>query len=288
METNYEDSMINSMIASKQSQLTKTEKRVASYIIENKDKIIYESINDLAETTNSSDASIVRMCRKLGFKGFQELKICIAKDTVTPLSKILDGIKPEDSPEQILSKCFSSAIETLNSTLHTIDPYEFVVAANVIMNAHRVLVFGLGSSASVAVDIAHKFLRLGLESYSYSDNHYQMIACCTLTKNDVVIGISHSGSSRDVVEALEFAKKSGATTICITNHGKSPITKNNVSDIKLFTSSTETKYKVVGLSSRLAQLTIVDALYAYISLKKGKSAIENFEKVDEALSIKKY
>jgi DNA-binding MurR/RpiR family transcriptional regulator len=115
-----------------------------------------------------------------------------------------------------------------------------------------------------------------------------MIACCTLTKNDVVIGISHSGSSKDVVEALEFAKKSGATTICITNQGKSPITKNNVSDIKLFTSSTETKYKVVGLSSRLAQLTIVDALYAYISLKKGESAIENFEKVDEALSIKKY
>ncbi len=288
MSMNYENSKMNSLIVSKLPELTKTEKNIANYILNNEDKIIYESITDLAEATKSSDATIVRMCRKLGFNGFQEFKISIAKDTVTPLSKIHEGINPEDSAEQILSKCFASTIETLTATLQIINIREFEAAAHAILNARRILVFGLGSSAPIAMDIAHKFMRIGLDTSFYSDSHYQMISCCSISENDVVIGISHSGSSKDIVEALEFAKKLGATTICITNHSKSPITKSNVSDIKLFTTSSETKYRVIGQSSRVAQLTIADALFVCISLKKGESAINNFERVDEALSIKKY
>lgn len=268
--------------------LTKTEQRVANYIRENEDNIIHESITDVAEVTGSSEASIIRLCRKLGYKGFQELKIQIAKHFVTPLKKIHEAIAENDTAADILKKSFSSTVDTLNATLEVLDIREFERAAQAILTAPHVYVFGLGSSGSVAHDIAHKFLRCGINSHAYSDNHFQMIIGCALKPGDVVIGVSHSGNSRDVVEALGFAKRNGATTICLTNYGKSPITKNGVSDICLFTTSVETKFRVHGLTSRMAQLAIGDALFIYISMKREDEAIRNFEKIDQSLTLKKY
>lgn len=101
------------------------------------------------------------------------------------------------------------------------------------------LVFGLGNSASVATDAAHKLIRIGFDAVAISDNHMQAIAAAHLGKNDAVIGISHSGSSKDVVEAMKTARDKGAFTIAVTNYGKSPIDK--YSDVKLFTSADEIK-----------------------------------------------
>lgn len=268
--------------------LTKTEQKVADYIRANEDKIIHESITDVAEITDSSEASIIRLCRKLGYKGFQELKIHIAKNFITPLKKIHEAVNADDSAADILAKNFQSSIDTLQATLQIIDVAEFERAAQAILAAPHVYVFGLGSSGSVAHDIAHKFLRCGINSHAYADNHFQMIIGCALKPGDVVMGVSHSGNSRDVVEALSFAKRNGATTICLTNYGKSPITKNTVSDIRLFTTSVETKFRVHGLASRIAQLAIADALFIYASIKREEEAIRNFEKIDQSLTLKKY
>jgi DNA-binding MurR/RpiR family transcriptional regulator len=250
--------------------------------------MIYESITEIAEKTESSEASVIRMCRKLGYKGFQDLKINIARNFVTPLDEIHEGISSDDTAASIMTKSFRSTIETLNDTEKILDAQEFSRAADAILNAKHVYAFGLGSSAPVAADIAHKFLRCGICSHAYSDNHFQIIVSCSLEPGDVVIGVSHSGNSKDVVEALVFAKKQGAVTICLTNYAKSPITKENASDIKLYTSSAETKYRVHGLASRIAQLAIADALFVYASMKKGDAAIRNIKKVDQGLTIKKY
>lgn len=270
------------------SNITKTEQRVATYIRENQEKIIYETITDVAEKTNASEASIIRLCRKLGYKGFQELKISIAKDFVKPIEKINERISEDDTAESILSKSFQGAIDALEATKNVVSVEGFERAAEAIVNVDKLYVFGLGSSASVAKDIAHKFLRCGINSYASTDNHHQMIAATVVKSGDVVIGVSHSGNSRDIVEAMGYAKENGATTISITNNARSPITKKNVSDINLFTSSPETKFRIYGLTSRMAQLAIADALFIYVSVKKGDEAIKNFEKVDESLSIKKY
>lgn len=269
-------------------KLTRTEQRVAGYIRENEDKIIHESITEVAELTGTSEASIIRLCRKLGYKGFQELKIQIAKLFVSPLKKIHEAVTAADTPLDVLTKSIQSAVDTLNATRGVVDTDALERAANAILAAQHVYVFGLGASGPVANDIAHKFLRCGIPSHAYTDNHFQMIVGCSVRQGDVVIGVSHSGNSRDVVEALGFAKKCGAVTICLTNYGKSPITMNSVSDICLFTTSTETKFRVHGLASRLAQLAIADALFIYVSLKRGEEAIRNFEKIDQSLSIKKY
>ncbi len=268
--------------------LTKSEFSVAEFIMENQEKIIYLGITELADMTDTSEATIIRMCKKLGYKGFQELKIEVARELVDPIAKINEHLSYDDSPEDIISKTFSSTINTLTASKRVLDADEFEKAGDAILNAHRILIFGLGNSAAVAEDVQHKLLRAGLFATAYSDNHLQMIATSTITANDVVIGISHSGSSRDIVEAMALAKELGATTICITNYGHSPITKTNISDIRLFTTSDETKFRIVAVSSRIAQLAIVDALFAYVSLKRGKAAIENYERLEKALTSKKY
>lgn len=284
----YTQSYIYKKISMMLDKLTKSELSVAEFIMENQEKIIYLCITELADMTDTSEATIIRMCKKLGYKGFQELKIEVARELVDPIAKINENLSYDDSSEDIISKTFSGTINTLTASKRVLDADEFAKAGDAILNACRILIFGLGNSAAVAWDVQHKLLRVGLFATAYTDNHLQMIATSTITANDVVIGISHSGSSKDIVEAMALAKELGATTICITNYGHSPITKTNISDIKLFTISDETKFRIVAVSSRIAQLAIVDALFAYISLKRGKAAIENYERLEKALTSKKY
>lgn len=270
-------------------KLTKSDNKILSYMHQNYENIIFQTITDVSEASQTSDASVIRLCRKLGYKGFQEFKIKMARSaTNIPPELIHEGLNPSDQGEQVLYKTFSSIKEALDSTYKVIDFGEFEKASSSICNARKIVVFGLGSSASVAADIAHKLLRIGLNASYQADNHFQMIACCSLNEQDVIIGISHSGMSKDIVEAMKFGKSQGAVTICITNNTRSEITKKDVSDIKLFTASQETKYRVFGLASRLAQLAIADALYIYISMKQGDMAAHNISLVDESLSIKKY
>jgi DNA-binding MurR/RpiR family transcriptional regulator len=136
------------------------------------------------------------------------------------------------------------------------------------------------------MEAQHKFLRTGIQCSAYSDNHLQAIVASHLLPEDVVIGISHSGSSKDIVEALQLAKECGATTICITNYGKSPILK--YSDIHLFTASQETRYRILALASRAAQLSIIDTLYVFIAFRKKEQAYDAIQRIERALQSKKY
>ena len=154
------------------------------------------------------------------------------------------------------------------------------------MNAKRIIIFGLGNSAAIAMDASHKFLRLGLDAQAVCDNHMQAIVASHLDENAVAIGISHSGSSKDIVEALQLAKNKNATTVCITNYGNSPIL--SVSDIRLFTQSEETKRSILAMSSRIAQLTIFDAIYTYIVINQDKQSLGAIYNTESALQGKKY
>ena len=171
-------------------------------------------------------------------------------------------------------------------TESVIDTEQLELAAKTIMDTSRVVIFGLGNSAPIAMDAAHKFLRLGIDAQSCCDNHMQAIVSSHLDENSVAIGISHSGSSRDIVEALNLAKGRGATTICLTNYGNSPIL--NVSDIKLYTPAEETKWSILALSSRIAQLTIFDAIYAYIVINTDKKSMQAIYNTETALKHKKF
>ena len=154
------------------------------------------------------------------------------------------------------------------------------------MNSARIVIFGLGNSAAIAQDAAHKFLRLGLNAQACCDNHMQAIIASHLDRKSVAIGISHSGSSKDIIEALQLSKIGGATTVCITNYGSSPIVK--ACDYSLFTRAEETQHSILAMSSRIAQLTILDSIYTYIVVNSDKQSAQEIYKTELALQNKKY
>lgn len=266
------------------NQLGPGEKKIADYILKHPHDILGTSISDLANNCGCGDATVVRFSRRLGFEGYQGLKIGIASQ-IGDTSGIALEITKDDSCFNIFQKRINDISVALQNTEAVLDKAELQKAAEVVMKAGRIIIFGLGNSAAVARDAAHKFLRLGLNSQSCSDNHLQAIIASHLSPRDVAIGISHSGSSKDIIDALRLAKMSGATTICITNHGNPPILKE--SDIKLFTKAEETQRSILAMSSRIAQLAIFDTIYTYIVVNADKAAIEAIYNTETALQNKK-
>ena len=264
-----------SRIQEKLESLSKMERKTAECMAENQDKLIYASITELAELAGTSEATVTRVCTKLGYSGFQALKVSLARELVSQQEKIHEDLKADSPPEMIIDKIFSSAIHTLTMTRKALDGKAVAGSIDALCRARRIVVIGNGNSGAIALDAQHKFLRIGLNVSAYTDDHMQMIAVVSMTKDDVLIAISHSGSSRDVAEAMQVAKENGATVISITNNGISPVSK--LADIRLYTYSQETKYRTYAISSRMAELTIIDTLYTGVSLRLGEKAIQNFE-----------
>lgn len=264
-------------------EMGNAEKKIADFLMENPLKILPLSITELAEECGGSEATIVRFAKRLGFDGYQQLKISLAQEE--NMASIRADITKEDSASEVFSKVCDDIYCSLEKTKKAISGDALEKACHSIINAKEILLFGLGNSASVALDASHKFFRLGLSAHAYTDNHMQVIAAAHTNENCVVIGFSHSGSSKDIVQALDVAKSKNATTIAVTNYGKSPIVK--VSDIILNTVSDETNYSILGLKSRIAALSIVDAIYSWLVCHLP-SVNEQINDTESALQRKKY
>jgi len=266
--------------------MSKAEKRIAQIILDNPRDIVQMSITELAARSKVSDATVVRFCRRLGMQGYQEMKVILAQDLVSPIESIHEEVSEGDAPADVLDKVFASTMHALEYTLRILDKRQFEQALDVLNRAHTINIYGCGNSASVARDMQHKLMRLGLRAVSFSDGHMQSIASTALEKGDVCIAISHSGSSKDIVSAAALAKKRGATVICMTGIGRSPL--SDVSDIRLDTASKETSYHIVALSSRISQYTIIDSLYSALAVMRHRQEDPRQDTIEQALSEKKY
>ena len=266
------------------NKMGKADKRIADWILETPGNIISLSIVELAEQCECGEATIVRFAKRLQLNGFQELKFSLAAENGgSPAST---HITEADSAFEIYQKVCNDIYLSLEKTKSSLKENLLDEAAEKICKANKIVIFGLGNSSAIAIDASHKLMRAGLNAISYTDNHMQVIAASHLKENDVAIGISHSGSSKDVVEALKIAKEHNATTIAITNSGKSPILRQ--SDIVLSTASEETQYNILALNSRIAQLAIIDTLYFYIVYSRSKDALRSIQETEHSLLTKKY
>ena len=275
-----------SRVSERQGQLTKQEKRAVDFISANREKIIHLSITGLALQSDVSESTITRLCVKLGYPGFQAMKINIAQEAVNSQAKIHEELTGDDSTEQVLEKVFESSVQAIQMTKSVLSVPEVERSVKALLRAGKIVILGSGNSGSVAMDAHHKFLRIGKNAHAYTDGDMQMISVCSVGPGDVVIGVSHSGSSIGIKEALEWAKSMGATTISITSYGASPVSR--VADIRLHTYAQEVKYRAYAISSRLAELAIIDTLYTSVALREGDAAVKNFERLEKALTIHKY
>lgn len=268
------------------SSLSKAEEKVVDYIIKNPSEVIYLSVSGLAEKSDVSDATIVRTCQKLGMNGYQDLKVTLAQDIVTPLQSIHEEIEENDSPSVITEKVFQSTMHTLQFTCDTLQHGTIEKASDILNESKRVAIFGLGNSHSIAIDLQHKLMRLGINATAYTDSHMQTIASVNLNSDDCVFAISHSGSSKDVVDAARIAKSNGTKIISLTNIGRSPLA--DLADVQLTTISKESQYHIVALASRVAQMVIIDTLYTIIAIKHKDKAVQSFRDIEKNLESKKY
>ena len=242
------------------SERGNSEKRVADYLLSCPDIRAPLSISELAQRSHSSEATITRFSRRLGFSGYPDLKISLAQED--PRATVSPNIGETDTCFEIFDKVCNDAYLSLERTKKIISEQALSEASEAIANAGKIVLIGLGTSASVADDMAGKLLRAGCCATAYSDTHLQAVAVSFVGPGDVVVGISQSGASKDVVEALRSARLNGATTVCITGTERSPIIR--AADIVLLTDTEETRHSALRLSSHIARQMVVDAVCYHV------------------------
>ena len=263
-----------------------SEKAVAEFVLDNPDAVMQMSISEASQNIGVGESTIIRFCRSLSYKGYQDFKLRLAQDRVEPVQHIHENVSFSDGPKELATKVFQTNIQAVEDTMRSLDPDMVDVAAKLLTVARRIDIYGVGYSSFTAHDAKLKLARLDLMVDAFGDAHRQAMAAALLRKGDVAIGISHSGSTNDVVEALRSAHKAGASTIAITNYSPSPITKH--ADIVLLTAAPESAFGGEVLTSRIAQLCVIDVLSVSVAITLGEKCLKLIEKTSDAVMKKRF
>lgn len=272
-------------IRSNYGKFSDKEKSIADFILANPQGIIHHTINQVSDKLGVAESTIFRFCQRIGFKGFQAMKISLASEVVTPIKDIHEKITEADSIKMVSEKVFRSNIKTIEDTFYVQDETVIENAVDRIIKAKKVHFFGSGGSAVVAMDAYHKFIRSGIDINANLEAHMQIMAASQLSTDDLAILISHSGSTKDVLDILQILKGNNVPTIAITNFAKSPLTKE--ADTCLYTVAEETDFRSEALSSRIAQLTIIDALYTNVMIANNNSGQKALQNMRRGISLKR-
>jgi DNA-binding MurR/RpiR family transcriptional regulator len=267
-------------------KLKPAERTIGDFVLAGPEQVIHMSISELAVRASVGESTVIRFCRALGYDGYQEFKLRLAQDLVEPVEYIHENITFNDSTDELAKKIFQTNIKAVEDTMKSLDRGMVEVAAKALAAARKIDLYGVGYSSFTALDGKLKFTRLGLSADSYGDAHLQAMAAAALRKGDVAIGISHSGSTKDVVDALATARRSGAATIAVTNFSPSPLTKS--ADIVLLTASPDTPLGGEVLTSRIAQLCVIDVLAVAVAVALGEKCLEFIRRSSEAVKSKRY
>lgn len=273
-------------ISSYVKSLTKSEKKVALYVLDHFEDILNMSVTDLAEQANVGETTVLRFCRKLDFKGYQEFKLALAKSTVHPLANLHSQLTESDPFQVMLQKVNASNVQAVQETTGMVDAKELNRAVELILNSRKIHVYGAGVSGVTALDAKSRFMRIGLSVDAFLDAHQQAMAATTLSENDLAIGFSVSGSTKDTVDALRIAKENGAKIIAGTHFARSPVTK--MADVVLLHGGRETPLQGGSLAAKIAQLHAVDLLYTGVALRMKEKALYFREKAAKAVADKAY
>ncbi len=260
-------------------------RRIAIFIVEHAADVVHMSVTEVAERAGASEGSVVALCQQIGARGFQQLKLAIARDLVQPVQFIHEDLDRDDDTQTVVEKVFRANLQALQDTLKVLDASAMARAVEIIRTAERVEVYGIGSAAPIAEDANYRLLRIGIASKAVVDSHVQAISASLTSPQVATITISHSGSTHETVAATRLAREAGARTIVITNYGRSPIQEH--AELVLATMAKETSFRTEAMTSRIAQLSIVDALIAALALANYERAVATIAKTFDVLSIKR-
>ncbi|MFD2044911.1 MurR/RpiR family transcriptional regulator [Ornithinibacillus salinisoli] len=264
--------------------LPPSEKKIASYIIENPQESISLTANELGRRSSTSGAAVIRLCKSLNLKGFQDLKLRIAGDLQKSNDAGFRDIEPNEPLLSVIDKMTNNSIQTIRETAELLNVDELEKAVEVVKNARSIHFIGVGASSIIAQDAQQKFLRINKSAYAFTDMHMAATQVANSEAEDVVVGISFSGETVEVAKVLELARKHQATTISLTKYGNSVVTDQ--ADIKLYTSATkEPTFRSGATSSRIAQLQVIDILFMCVASLQYDETVMHLNATREAVEF---
>lgn len=243
---------------------TKTEQKVIDGILNiPTSDIIYLSIGDLASRLHVAEATLVRFCKKLGYNGFQEFKLHLSQDA---------ALVGQSNADCATKKIALQMVDAINETSRSIKYNDCLEIADLMIKSNKICAFGVGNSAITAMEISNVLARIGMMVTYTPDPHLQAMITSNLTSDDIVILISVSGSTKDIIDVAEIAKKNGVKIVVITCYDRSPLAK--YADYILFSTRREAAYEGGSVSTIVSISYIINVLYDAIKEKLGQEGYE--------------
>ncbi|HIE4390100.1 TPA: MurR/RpiR family transcriptional regulator [Serratia liquefaciens] len=265
--------------------LSKSERKVAEVILASPQTAIHSSIATLARMADVSEPTVNRFCRRLDTKGFPDFKLHLAQSLANGTPYVNRNVEEDDSVDAYTGKIFESVMASLDTVKANLDIAAINRAVDLLTQAKKISFFGLGASAAVAHDAMNKFFRFNIPVVYFDDIVMQRMGCMNSSEGDVVVLISHTGRTKNLVEMAQLARENDATVIAITSR-YTPLAHE--ATLALLLDVPEDTDVYMPMVSRIAQLTLIDVLATGFTLRRGAKFRDNLKRVKEALKESRF
>ncbi|MRX53179.1 SIS domain-containing protein [Bacillus idriensis] len=271
-----------SIIQTMLNKLPQSEQKLAEYILKHPHEVVNSTVSELSTSAKTSGAAVVRLCKSLGLKGFQDLKMRIAGDLMKSVEQGYRDIEPSESLYRVVEKTTSNTIQIIRDTADIIDHENLKNAISLLLKAKNVHFCGVGASSIVAQDAQQKLIRINKGATAFTDMHLVATLIANADPDDVLFAISFSGETQEIINVLKLAKERGVKTIGLTHFGQTTV--SSLSDVLLHTSfSNEAPFRSAATSSRLAQLYMIDILFLGMASEQYDETVQYIDKTRAAI-----
>jgi len=265
--------------------LKSAERKAVDYIFAAPEAIIGTSIVTTAGKAGCSEATLVRLAKKLGYEGYPEMKKDFAAWQNHQPGVVYKGITPQDGPLSVVEKVFAASMQSLRDTMNVLDKEEYGKAVSLLVGSKRILIAGLGDASEVAASLYQKFLRIDVDVRTSDDPDIQLVLASHLKPGDVTVAISHSGRTVTVLNTVKETRRSGAAVIAVTNYPLSPLAK--AAAAVLLTADFSEHFSGEVVSKRVSELCIVESLYINYLIQKNGTLLEALAASNSAVDVYK-
>ena len=272
------------LLQQRQGQLTRSGHAVADYLLQHADEAQYLSISSLARECNVAEATVFRFCRALGFDGYHEMRIALAQANATGTMSSQRELQPGASTETLFEHASARLFTAINGTQNALSAEAVDEAARMLREAKQVFCFGQGGSMLLANDICARFASLSTQFRTSGDSHLQLLTASLMNEADVVLFVSYSGATRDMMETLRTAKAAGAKIILLTHYEDSP--GASLADVVLRCGAQESPLDSGSIPIKVAVLYVGEVLVLRYILDSPEQANTAQELTSEVLTLK--
>ena len=267
-------------ISSALDSLNRSERKVAEVILADPQAATRSSIAVLARAAEVSEPTVNRFCKRFNTAGFPDFKLHLAQALASGVPYVNRNVEPDDDADSYTGKIIDATIAAMVTAKKTLDPQTINLAVDQLIQAKQIIFFGLGGSGPVAADAQHKFFRFNIPVTAYDDFLMQRMVAAASTTGDVIVVISYTGRTREIVDVAELARNSGATVLGITAAG-SPLAEK--CSIVIEVDPPEDTDVYMPMTSRMLHLTVIDILATGVTLRRGPGFLKHLKKIKESL-----